>query len=174
MNGMNQGYEYEHGGTTVRAAVHCAGVVREPMVQWQVDDHGGDHGYVQLDAEVPVIRLEEGEIARLDGEMVSAIPVPRDIGEALKCSYEELGTVVPDDDEIGSDPEAFPVEVASFDLVGWEAGRNVMWYGREDRHSPRAYQIESGGLVFRAQEWVDGLMSKQDLIEKFGLVEPQF
>jgi hypothetical protein len=162
-------YEYEDTGATIKVRVHPAGATREPRVRWQVGDQRGDCGYVHYETADPVLRLEEGETAHLAGQLVSAIPVPREIGEALETEYEELGTVVPEGNRITADPTAFPAEIAGFDRVGWENERNVMWYCRGDRSSPRAYQIECGKLVFRAQEWANGPMSKQELINHYDL-----
>jgi hypothetical protein len=116
-----------------------------------------------------VVRLENGETAQLAGQSVSAIPVPREIGEQLADECERRGRVVPGGDQITTDPSAFPAEIAGFDRVGWEADRSVMWYSSGDRTTPRAYQIEGGELVFRAQEWANGRISEQELIDRYEL-----
>jgi hypothetical protein len=162
-------YEYGHLGETIQLGVGCAGVACEPQVRWQVGDRSGEHGYVSFDASKPVVRLEEGETARLGGQVVTELPVSRDIGEALQDAYETLGTIVPERDRIGTDPAVFPPEIADFERLGWESARNVMWYWRDDRASPRAYQIERGELVFRTQEWSDDANSQQELIDQYGL-----
>jgi hypothetical protein len=46
-----------------------------------------------------------------------------------------------------------------------------MWYWRDQQSSPRAYQIERGELIFRAQEWADIPCSKNDLIQSYDLTE---
>ena len=161
-------HTYEHGGETVRVGVHCSGPTREPRVRWQVGDQRGDRGYVRLSDDEPVIRLEDGETAHLDDGIVSTIPVPQHIGETLNAACEKQGTVTTGT-KIGTDPSAFPTEIAGFDRLGWEADRHVMWYWRDARSSPRAYQLEDGQLVFRAQEWANGEMSNQELIDQYGL-----
>ena len=95
--------------------------------------------------------------------------MPREIGKQLADECERRGRVVPDGDQITTEPSALPAETAGFDRVGWEADRSVMWYSSGDRTTPRAYQIEGGELVFRAQEWADGRISKQELIDRYGL-----
>jgi len=169
MTAATDEYQYEHAGEAIQVAVHCGEVTREPRVRWQIDNQCGDYGYVNLDTVQPLIRLEEGETVDLAGRLVSAIPVPREIGETLERECQELGTVAPERNWICPDPTAFPPEIAGFDRVGWENERNVMWYCRGDRSSPRAYQIECGKLVFRAQEWANGPMSKQELINHYDL-----
>jgi hypothetical protein len=169
MNSSTDDYWYEHAGATIRVAVHCGGASREPRIRWQVGDQDGEYGYVRLTTSKPVVRLENGETVQLAGQSVSAIPVPREIGEQLADECERRGRVVPGGDQITTDPSAFPVEIAGFDRVGWEANRSVMWYSSGDRTTPRAYQIEGGELVFRAQEWANGRISEQELIDRYGL-----
>ena len=152
MTSSTDDYEYEHAGTTIRAAVHYGGASREPRIRWQVGDQNGEYGYVRLTTSKPVIGLENGETVQLAGQSVSAIPVPREIGEQLADECERRGRVVPGGDQLTTEPSAFPAEIAGFDRVGWEADRSVMWYSSGDRTTPRAYQIEGGELVFRAQE----------------------
>ena len=163
------GYEYDYGGTTIRVAVHCGGDSREPRVQWEVSDRCGKYGYVDLRNGESTIRLERGETVRLAGEDRSAIPVPREIAEKLHTECEDRGTIVVKDDRVATDPAAFPSEIAGFDRVGWEADRNVMWYARDGLSTPRAYQIEDGELVFRAQAWAADRMSKQQLSDRCDL-----
>jgi hypothetical protein len=162
-------YEYKHAGETVRVAVHCEGVVHEPRVRWQVGDCTGTHGYVHLDTQTPVIRLEEGETVRLQDRSVSEIPVPGSIGEALNSQVEELGTVGGKNEHLATDPTSFPSEIDGFQRIGWEDRRNVMWYWRDGRSTPRAYQIVDGKLVFRAQEWADPAASKRVVIDRYDL-----
>lgn len=163
------GYEYDYGGETIQVAVHCGGDAREPRVRWQIGDQRGDYGYVSLQSAEPVVRLERGETVRFEGQEVSGIPIPQEIGQKLRAEYEEQGTVVVRGDRIATDPAGFPAEIAGFDRVGWESDRNVMWYSRERQSSPRAYQIEHGELVFRAQEWVGERLSDQELIDRYDL-----
>jgi hypothetical protein len=163
--------EYEHAGETVRVAVHCEGVAHEPRVRWQVGDYTGTHGYVHLDTQKPVIRLEDGETALLQDRSVSEILVPRDIGETLNNQIEELGTIGDKTEHLATDPTSFPSEIDGFQRIGWEDQRNVMWYWRDERSTPRAYQIVDGKLVFRAQEWADPAASKRELIDRYELTE---
>jgi hypothetical protein len=165
-------HKYEYRDETVRLGVHCSGVAHEPRVRWQVGDWSGEHGYVTLDAPEPVVRLEEGETARLGERVVAELPVPRDIGAELKTACETLGIVVPESARIGTDPMVFPAEIDSFDRLGWEPARNVMWYWRDDQSSPRAYQVEDDELVFRAQEWADKPSSKEALTDDYDLHRP--
>lgn len=164
-------YEYEHAGEIVRVAVHCEGVVHEPRVRWQVGDCTGIHGYVHLDTQTSVIRLEEEGTVRLQDRSVSEIQVPRRIGEALNNQIEELGTVKSENEQLVTDPTSFPSDIDGFQRIGWEDQRNVMWYWRDERSTPRAYQIVDGNLVFRAQEWVDPAVSKRALIDRYEITE---
>jgi hypothetical protein len=164
-------YEYEHAGKTVQVAVDCEGVAHEPRVRWQIGDCTGTHGYVHLDTRKPVLRLEEGETARFQSRSVSEIPIPRDIGEALNNQVEELGTVTDENAILVTDPTSFPSEIDGFQRVGWEDRRNVMWYWRDGRSTPRAYQIVDGKLVFRAQEWADPAASKRAVIDRYELTK---
>ena len=162
-------YEYEYMGETVRLGLHCSGVAREPRVHWQVGGQSGEHGYIAPNAPEPVVRLEEGETARLGEYLVAELPVSHDIGEELKAACETLGTIVAESDRIGTDTAAFPTEIAGFERLGWESARNVMWYWRDVPSGPRAYQIERGELVFRAQEWAEESCSKKELIDQYDL-----
>lgn len=159
-------HEYVHAGETVRLGVHCAGVAREPRMRWQVGDRRGERGHVDLDRPEPVVRLEADETVRLDGKAMSAIFVPRGIADELHAACEKLGTVVAESNRIAADPAAFPAAIDGFERVGWEPARYVMWYWRDERSPPRAYQIERGELVFRAQEWVEPSSSKYDPVER--------
>ena len=164
-------YEYEHSylRKTVRLGVTCSGIAREPCICWQVGERSGERGYIRLDSSESVLHLEEDETARLDGQLVSEIPVPRETGKELKHAVEKLGSVVSDSNRITVDPSAFPPEVGEFERLGWEAERNVMWYWRDERSPPRAYQIERGELVFRAQEWADESCLKKELVQRHDL-----
>jgi hypothetical protein len=160
-------YEYEHAGETVQVAVHCSGATHEPRIRWQVGDYSGEHGYIHLDRRESILRLEEREMIRFQDQLVSKLPVPRSIGKALDDLVVKLGTVTVEDSV--TDPTAFPPEIDGFHRVGWENQRNVMWYWREEQSTPRAYQIENGELVFRAQEWADPVTSKRVLIDNYNI-----
>lgn len=166
-------HEYECAGETVRVAVHCGNTPYEPRIRWQVRDHNGERGYVQLDREEPVVRLEEGEIVRFQGQLVSEIPVPRSIGKALDDEVVERGTIAIEDKRLTTDPAAFPREIDGYHRCGWEEERSVMWYWRDEQPIPRAYQIESDELVFRAQEWADPVTSKRALVDRYDLTHCQ-
>lgn len=167
--GETYDYAYEHRGATVRVGVRRGGRTREPRVRWCVDDRCGERGYVDFGDAGPKLRLEGGETARVAGRRVSELPVPGELGAVLEDAREELGTVVAESARIEADPAAFPTAVGGFERAGWEAARNVMWYWRDGRSAPRAYQIERGELVFRAEEWIEGTDSKAELVEGYGL-----
>jgi len=165
-------HEYTHAGEKVRLGVHRRGVAREPRVRWRVGEQRGERGYVHRNAPEPVIRLEAGETIRLGERLVAAIPVPHEVADELAAACEALGTVVAAGDRIGDDPAAFPAAIDGFERVGWEPARNVMWYWRDERTAPRAYQIERGDLVFRAREWAEESCSRAGLIERYDLDVP--
>jgi len=93
--------------------------------------------------------------------------------ETVHVREVDLGTVR--DEEVsayaGMRPTAFPSIIEEFERIGWEPERDVMWYWRDQQSSPRAYQIERGELIFRAQEWADIPCSKNDLIQSYDLTE---
>jgi len=158
-------------GTPVQLTVSCDNAAREPRVRWQTDDESGDHGGIRFRGSDAVLQLAEGESVPINGEQRASLPIPQDIAESVQAERERLETVVTDADApIGTDPSTFPKEIAGFERVGWEAERNVMWYLSDGWPEPRAYQIENGNLVFRAQEWDDlDSPSKADLVENHDL-----
>lgn len=162
-------YTHEYGEKTVRVGVHCDGAAHEPRVRWQVGDRSGESGYVHLDTQKPVIRLEEGETVRLQDRSVAEIPVPRTVGKALDDQIEGLGTITVENERLATDPTSFPSDIDGFQRIGWEDGRSVMWYWRDSRSTPRAYQIVNHQLVFRAQEWADPAVSKHVLVDRYKL-----
>lgn len=165
-------HEYAHTGTPVQLTVSYDNDAREPRVYWQAANESGDHGGIQFRGSDAVLQLAEGDSVPIGGEQRASLPIPRDIAESVQAERERLETVVTDDDApIETDPSEFPSEIAGFERAGWEADRNVMWYLRDDWPEPRAYQIENGDLVFRAQEWVDlDNPSKADLIGDTDLI----
>ena len=162
-------HEYEYAGETIQVGVHCDDVVHEPRVRWQVGDRSGDRGYIHLDEQKSVIRIEEGETVLLQDRLVSEIPVPRTIGKAFDDQIEELGIIAVENERLATDPTSFPSEIDGFHQVGWEDQRSVMWYWRDSRSTPRAYQIVNHQLVFRAQEWADPAVSKHELVDRYEL-----
>ena len=171
MTSTEYSHEYNHAEETIRLGVHCNGPTREPRIRWQISNQSGEHGYIRLDGTNSVVRLEGGETAHLDGRQTSSIPAPQEVAEELNTAVKKLGTVVADSNRISADPTAFPSIIEEFERIGWEPERDVMWYWRDQQSSPRAYQIERGELIFRAQEWADKPCSKKELIQNYDLNE---
>jgi len=167
MDEIDSIYEYTHRGVPITLSVSYENEAREPRVRWQVGTESGDRGRVQFRDGDPVLQLDDGDTVPVDGERRSLMPVPEEIAEAVRAERERLETITAGDDEsICTDPSAFPKEIAGFERVGWETERHVMWYLSDDWSEPRAYQIENGNLVFRAQEWADlDDPSKDDIVD---------
>ena len=169
MTATEYSHEYNHAGETIRLGVHYSGPAREPQIRWQIGNQTGKHGYMRLRSQESTMYLEEDETAHLNNQETSDIPVPQEIAEELDAAVKKLGTVVADSNRISADPTAFPSIIEEFERIGWEPRRDVMWYWRDQQSSPRAYQIERGELIFRAQEWADKPCSKKELIQSYDL-----